>query len=632
MASLVKLNIQDRVARITIDAPPVNAQSLAVRRGLWEAVRIAEADPKVSALAILGAGRNFSAGADISEFGQEGQDPWFGTLFNRIEACSKPVVAGIAGAALGGGLELALACHFRLAAPDARLGLPEINLGLVPGAGGTQRTPRLIGAEAALRLMLSGAPMGARAAEKLGLVDGVVDGDLAEATLALARDLGTGAAAGVEGVGPRRTRDARQGLADPRAYEAAVARARAALEADPARARLEAPHRVIACIESALLLPFDTGLAFELEAFEELRQTRQSAALRHVFFAERAVARPARLAGLRPAPPHRIGVVGGGPRGTALTIAAAGAGLEVRLMEQDADHLEAAVARVRAHFDAEVAAGRAPDGTAERAVARISGTEADDGLAGCDLVVETMPDESGLKPDLLASLSDLLGEKPVLATSAATPALAELAAPLAHPERLIALRFAGPAQAAGLVEIGSTDATSPEALARGFGLARALDKVAILAEPQVGALLEGVGQAAAEEMRAAGEASPAQLNGAFAAFGFARQPYPDAGRDALPEWQADSLIRPVLLAMANAGALLLAQGAVDSAAALDVAMIAGHGFPRHAGGPMHWADAEGLARVEHALKERRARHGDGLWEPAPQLGELVKNGRSLAEL
>ncbi|SIN83278.1 enoyl-CoA hydratase-related protein [Vannielia litorea] len=626
MASPVKLKVLDGVARIVIDAPPVNAQSLAVRRGLWEAVRMAEADPKVRALAILGAGRNFSAGAEISEFEGAGQEPWFGTVFNRIEACAKPVVAGIAGAALGGGLELALACHFRLAAPDAKLGLPEVKLGLVPGAGGTQRTPRLIGAEAALRMMLTGEPMGARAAEKLGLVDGVVEGDLAETTLALARELGQA------GEGPtRRSRDARAGLEDPRGFEAAIAAARAALAADPARARLEAPHRVIDCIEGALLLPFETGLAYELDAFEELRAGRQSAALRHVFFAERAAARPARLGGEKPGVVARIGVVGGGKAGAELAAAAAARGVGVRLMEQDTAHVQAAKVRIEALLAAEVAAGRMKAEAVASALERVTGTEEDDGLAGCDLVIETLPDESGLKGDLLARLSELLGAGPVLATCARSPELDLLAAPLAHPDRFIALRFSEAAHQAGLVEVGALEGASGEAVALGFGLARALGLQAVFAEPAVVALVAGAGRAAAEEQVARGEASAEEVNAAWAGFGLA-PPMEGAGMADLAAWRAEALVRPACLAMANAAALMLAQGAVETAAALDVAMIAAGTFPREAGGPLHWAEAEGLAKVEAALAERAESHGAALWEPAPQFGELVKNGLGWADL
>ncbi|MGR3795381.1 enoyl-CoA hydratase-related protein [Vannielia sp. SX4] len=626
MASPVKLNVMDGVARIVIDAPPVNAQSLAVRRGLWEAVRMAGADPKVTALAILGAGRNFSAGADIAEFGQPGQDPWFGAVYTLIEDCPKPVVAGIAGAALGGGLELAMACHFRLAAPDARLGLPEVTLGLVPGAGGTQRGPRLIGAEAALRMTLSGQPMSARTAEKLGLVDGVVEGDLAETTLALARELGQGEAAA-----PRRSRDVRDGLSDPRAFEAAIAKARAALAADPERARLEAPHRVIDCIESALLLPFETGLAYELDAFEELREGRQSAALRHVFFAERAVARPARLGGEKPGRVARIGVVGGGPLGASLAAAAARAGVEVRLMEQDAAHLEAAKQRVEALLTGEADAGRMRTEEVDRSMARIGGTEEDGGLEGCDIVVETLPDESGLKADLLARLSELLGAGPVLATMARSPDLDQLATPLPHPERFIALRFDDAAHRAGLLEVGALEQAGAEAVAAGFGLAKALGIQAIFAEPSVASLVAGAGRAAAEEQVARGEASEAEVNAAWGSFGLGTCFGGTEAAD-LPAWKAAKLVRPACLAMANAGALMLAQGAVESAAALDVALVASGGFPRHEGGPLHWAEAEGLARVEAELAARAESHGDALWEPAPQFGELVKNGQGWGDL
>lgn len=632
MASLVKLKVIEGVARITMDAPPVNAQSLALRRGIWEAVQMAEADPRVTALALLGAGRIFSAGADISEFDGEGQEPWFGTLYNRVETCEKPVVAGIAGAALGGGLELALACHFRLAAPGAKLGLPEVTLGLVPGAGGTQRTPRLIGAEAALRLMLTGEPMGAKSAERLGLIDGVVEGDLEQSTLALARQLGASASSGGERVAPRRSRDARQGITDARAFEAAIAHARAELEADPARARLLAPHRVIDCIEGALLLPFETGLAYELEAFEDLRQSRQSGALRHAFFAERRAMRPARLEGAKAAAPERIGVVGAGARGQGLAIAAARAGLKVRLMEQDAGHLADAMARIEAYFSGEAEAHRMPADEARAALIRVSGPGRDDDLSTSSMVIDTMPDGSDMKADLLARLSELLGPELVLATCAATPELERLAGPIPHADRFLALRFSGPPERAGLLEIGAASATSAETLAEGFALARALGMQPVLSEPPVGPLVAGAGAAAAAEMVASGEASEEDINGAYAAFGFATPAYAKAGVADLPEWRAQDVVRPVCLAMANAGALLVAQGAVESPALVDVAMIHGYGFPRHEGGPMQWADSEGLLAVEKALKERAEVHGDALWAPAPNLEALILNGKHFADL
>ncbi|SMX38134.1 enoyl-CoA hydratase/isomerase family protein [Octadecabacter ascidiaceicola] len=279
MARLVRFRVIDGIAVVTLDAAPVNALSAPMRAGLWEVFSRIDSNPDIKAAVLMAAGRMFSAGADIREFSDPVADPSLPQLCNHIEACTKPVVAAFHGQTLGGGAELVLAAHYRLASPDARFGLPEISLGLVPGAGGTQRLPRLIGAERALQLLITTKSIEAGIAHRTGLVDGIVQGDLGSGAIAFAQNL-------IEsGKGPRPTRDNRKHFLDARAHAAAIAKARASLDGSP----LHAPERAVDCVEVAALLPFDAGLAFEDDAFARCMEHPQSIALRHVFMAERKI-------------------------------------------------------------------------------------------------------------------------------------------------------------------------------------------------------------------------------------------------------------------------------------------------------------------------------------------------------
>jgi len=281
MSRTVRFRVLDSIAVVTLDQPPVNALSAPIRAGLWEVFSRINSNDDIKATVLTASGAMFSAGADIRELGAKLDEPSLAQLCNVIERCDKPVVVAINGRALGGGAELALAGHYRLAAPDARIGLPEVTLGLVPGAGGTQRLPRLVGAELALQLIISTQSIDARGARRIGLLDGIVEGDLASGAITFAQSLVA------RGEGPRPTRARRGKMADGRAYQAAVAKARTALAGNP----LFAPHRAIDCIEAAALLPFDAGMAFEADAFARCVAHIQSVALRHVFVAERKVDR-----------------------------------------------------------------------------------------------------------------------------------------------------------------------------------------------------------------------------------------------------------------------------------------------------------------------------------------------------
>src|SRR3989442_2834772 len=325
-AAPVTRQLRGKILLVTIDNPPVNALGVDVRRGLVDAIDAAEANPAVAAVLIAGAGRNFIGGADIREFGQPPQPPSLPEVCNRIEACRKPVIAAIHGAALGGGLEVALAAHYRLATAGAKLGLPEVQLGLLPGAGGTQRTPRLIGVKAALDLMLSGRHASAKEALSLGLVDrlGGSDDTLAEG-LAYAQELL------LAGAPVRRTRDATAALADRGAARAALEAART--ETAKKSRGLLSPMQIIEAVEAALEQPFDAGLARERELFLQCMQSPQRAGLIHAFFAEREVVKAPETKAAKPRPITSVGVIGGGTMGAGIAVAVLDAGLPVTMIE-----------------------------------------------------------------------------------------------------------------------------------------------------------------------------------------------------------------------------------------------------------------------------------------------------------
>jgi len=422
---------------VTIDNPLVNALGVDVRRGLLAAIEAADTDPAVAAVLLVGAGRTFIGGADIREFGKPPMAPALPDVCNRIEACSKLVVAAIHGAALGGGLEVALAAHYRLALPAAKLGLPEVQLGLLPGAGGTQRTPRLIGAKAALDLMLSGRHVGAAEALKLGLVDRSAPGaDPIEAGLAYTREL-QGSAAPV-----RPTRDA-AGLAQREEQQAAIEAARTET-AKKARG-LFSPLKIVDAVQAALDLPFDDGLKVERKLFLECLDSPQRAGLVHAFFAEREVLKAPETRAARPRAIDSVGVVGGGTMGAGITVAALDAGLPVTMIERD----EASLARGRAHvekvYDGLVAKGRMTPGAKAAVMALWRGSTSYDALAQVDLVIEAVFEDMAVKQAVFAELDHVCKPGAVLATNTSYLDIDKIAASISRPADVIGLHFFSPA-------------------------------------------------------------------------------------------------------------------------------------------------------------------------------------------
>ncbi|HZZ12218.1 MAG TPA: 3-hydroxyacyl-CoA dehydrogenase NAD-binding domain-containing protein [Paraburkholderia sp.] len=518
-AHAVTHELRGKVLLVTIDHPPVNALSAEVRRGLLAAVEAAGADPAVEAVLIVGAGRNFIAGADIREFGKPPQPPALPDLCNRIESCGKPVVAAIHGAALGGGLEIALAAHYRIVVEGAKLGLPEVNLGLLPGAGGTQRTPRLIGAQAALDLMLSGRHVSAKEALALGLVDrlGSSDDVLAEG-LAYVHEL-LAARAPV-----RRTRDA-GALGERAASLAAVAAARTDT-AKKARG-LFSPLKIIDAVEAAIEQPFEDGLRLERQLFLQCIDSPQRAGLIHAFFAEREVLKAPETRNTTPRALGEIGVVGGGTMGAGIAVAVLDAGLPVTMIERD----DTSLARGRAHidkvYDGLIAKGRMTADAKAAVMMRWSGSTSYDALADADLVIEAVFEDLAVKQAVFAELDRVCKAGAVLATNTSYLDIDAIAASISRPADVIGLHFFSPANIMKLLEVVVPKQVSADVVATAFELAKKLRKTPVRAgvcDGFIGNRVLAVYRSAADAMMEDG-ASPYQIDEAVRAFGFPMGPF-----------------------------------------------------------------------------------------------------------
>lgn len=593
---------------LLIDSPPVNALSHGLRAGLWAGIEAAEADPEVRSVVITAEGRTFPAGADISEFGQKPRAPLLPDLCNRIEACTKPVIAAIHGTALGGGLEIALAAHHRLALNSARLGLPEVTLGVLPGAGGTQRLPRLVGAAPALQMMLSGRPVSATDAATLGLVDRLCDRDLIETALSMA--------GGVERR-PTRARDELMG--DAAGWMAAVLAARKSLRG----AHQPAAARIVDCVEAALLLPFDQALDFERSAFLDLVDTPEAAALRHLFFAER---RAGRMPGARAeARPLRAAlVIGAGNEGADLALSLLRAGLRVTLADSDQITLVPGLERIAATQADAVAAGRMSEAARDADWARLT-----------PALTDAPPDDEDADIVFLTGRHAVPGaDLPRIATRPAPGVpVVTMGRPGGHGRaRSAGLILSPPGPAGRGAEILVTEVTAPETVATLLAALRRIDRVAVMARgPGIGApVMAALGRAARHLSRLHGAAP---VEAVLRGWGLQLPNLPEPPRDAAPapDMAPDLVHRRLMGAMANEGLRLLGAGTALRPSDIDVAVVLGRGFPRWEGGPMHWADARGLLVLRAELSDWEAEAPD-LWSPSPILETLIRDGRRLSAL
>ncbi|WP_421578387.1 3-hydroxyacyl-CoA dehydrogenase NAD-binding domain-containing protein [Shinella sp. M31] len=653
------------VVVVTVENPPVNALSQALRQALVEAVAELDADSRVKAVVLICAGRTFIAGADVSEFGKPPQPPHLPDVVAAIEAAKKPWVAAIHGSALGGGLEVALGCAYRVALVSASLGLPEVKLGIIPGAGGTVRLPRLIGAAAAVDLATGGSPVGAKKAEGLGLVDAVIDGDLRAGSIAFAESI------------------AEKPLPLPISHRAVPAVEagfwESAEKAVAAKAKREiAPLRALASLRKACETDFADAMAFERETFLALRGSEQAAALRHVFFAERAAPRPPELAGVTPRDIRSAAVIGGGTMGAGIAAALRDAGLPVVLIERDAAAVERGLANVRAIYDGSVKRGRMAQAVADQRMAGVTGGDDYGLLADTDLVIEAVFEDLVVKRAVFEKLSAVCRSDAVLATNTSYLDPGAISNGIAHPERFLGLHFFSPAHVMKLLEIVPTETTAPEVLAAGFALARQLAKIPVRAgicDGFIGNRILKVTRAQAERLLLSG-APPLAVDAAMRAFGLPMGPFeaqdlggldiaafqrkaarergetpfaPVAERlcalqrfgqktgggwydyqpgDRSPQpsetvaaviaeaatgrpqraWDDASIADAILLPMVNEATRILEERVALRAADIDLVKIHGYGFPRWRGGPMHYAEARGLAEVV-AVLDRLAAEG-----------------------
>jgi len=674
---------------IAIDHAPVNALAQPLRAALLEAVETADADPGLRAMVIRGVGAHFVAGADIREFDHEPRAPLLNDVLLRIEAARKPIVAALHGSVLGGGFELALACHYRIAAPPVSFGLPEIRLGLLPGSGGTQRLPRLIGAAAALELMLSGDPVGIERARELGIVDREAgSGELLEAACALAQEMA--AAAEGAGLSARRLRERAVpgGEIDARRIE----RERSAAQRKfPGVKSVDA---IIECVQAAVEQPFDAALALSRRRFEECRRSEASRALRHLFFAERP-ARPE----ARARPVQRAGVLGAGTMGSGIAISLATAGFDVTLVDTDERALEAGVERLRSILDAAVEKGRLAAPAAAAAAARVRPARDVQALAASDLVIEAVFESMAVKREVFAALGKLCAPAAVLASNTSTLDIDALAQASGRPRDVVGMHFFSPAHVMRLVEIVRGAATDGTVIATALEVARRIGKLGIVVGNCFGfvgnRMLYAYGRE--NQLLMLEGASPGQVDAALESFGMAMGPnavgdlagldvgyrvrrerkdlpddpryyrvadllveagrlgqktrcgayrYPEGARRREEDPRVESMIaadaarlgvarRPIaeqeilercLLALINEGALLLEQRMAASASDIDAIWCNGYGFPRHRGGPMFYADTLGPGVVLEGIRRLAERLGPRYWTPAPLLERLASEG------
>lgn len=674
---MIETHRHDDVFEIVLNNPPVNALGADVRRGLAEALDEAERDDRVRAIVIRGGGRMFSGGADITEFKSPFAGPELPDLVDAIEASAKPVVAAIHGMALGGGLELALGCHYRLATPTAKLGLPEVLLGLLPGAGGTQRLPRLVGAEQALAMIVTGSHVSGAAAADMGLIDSAVqEAVLTSYAISYARGLHA----------PRRTGD-RVVTGTP----AVVDR----FAADNARKinDLDAPKACIEAVRAAVEQPLVEGQATERALFRVLMDGDQSQALRHAFFAERAAAKIESLPnGTVPRPVVRVGVIGAGTMGGGISMNFLSAGIPVTIVDMTQDALDRGTSVIRRNYEASVAKGRLTSDRVEGAMALLTPTMEFEALGSCDLIIEAVYEDMGLKKEIFAHLDRIAKPGAILASNTSYLSIDEIAAATQRPADVLGLHFFSPANIMKLVEVIRGENSTPEVLATSMDIVRRIGKVAVVSgvchgfignrmlEPRldgaVGMLVEGatpeqvdrisvefgmpmgplqmmdlagldIGwhrdpsriESVRDALNAAGR-SGQKTNAGFYEYDEKRRPAPSpAAKAIIEQFRAETGIEPraiadeeifvrTLYVMVNEGAHILEEGIAQRASDIDVVWIHGYGWPRHKGGPMFWANQIGLDKIVDALGRYQDKLGKN-FVLSPLLVRCAAEGRAL---
>ncbi|MGZ5087064.1 MAG: 3-hydroxyacyl-CoA dehydrogenase NAD-binding domain-containing protein [Usitatibacter sp.] len=680
------------VAVITLDNPPVNGLGQALRTAVGEGIDRANADAAVKAIVVTGAGNAFSGGADIREFNTPKAlaEPTLRTLIEKVESSAKPVVAAINGTCMGGGLELSLGCQYRIAKADAGLALPEVKIGLIPGAGGTQRLPRAIGVQAALDMITTGAPVPAAKFKGTALVHEIVEGDMVENAVRFARQ--------VAGKPAKLVRDISIDLPDARAFFEAARKAVAA-----ASKGLAAPLKCVDAIEAAATLPFDEGIRRERDIFTELIQTDESKALRHAFFGERAASKIPDVPADTPVRKvEKVAVIGAGTMGGGITMNFLSAGIPVTLLEMKQEALDKGVATIRRNYENSVKRGKLTQDKLDRAMALLKPTLSYGDIGNADLVIEAVFEEMGVKEGVFRKLDEVMKPGAILATNTSTLDVDRIAGFTKRPQDVVGLHFFSPANVMKLLEVVRGATTAMDVMATVMGLAKKIRKTAV-----VSGVCDGfIGNRMLERYQRQcfylieEGATPQQVDHALENFGMAmglfrvgdlagndigwavrkrryvenpdvpyskiadrlcemgrfgqktgagwyryepgkRDPIPDPAVDEIitayrkemgikpRDISDEEIVERCVYALANEGARILEEGIAQRASDIDMVYLTGYGFPLKRGGPMFHADTVGLDKVVASMKRFAANpHGDpGFWEPAPLLSKLAAEGK-----
>lgn len=687
--------LHGNIAVCTLSNPPVNAMGHALRQELMSNLEAAWSNPAVKGIVIIGAGKLFCGGADVKAFGTPASraEPSSRTILRQIESSTKPVIAAIHGSALGLGLEFAMGCHYRIAQSGAKLGLPEVKLGLLPGGGGTQRLPRLASVEAAVKIIVSGEPVGAEEALAMGVVDEVASGDLLPAALAFANRVAQ------KTEHPVASRQEVRLPSDSAFFDNERKRISSSLRGQPA------PLECLACVEASTKLGFDDGLKFERERFDVLLSGTESKAMRHLFLAERAAAKISNLpSDVTTTTVKRVAVIGAGTMGGGIAMSFASAGIPVTLIESRQEAIDRGLATIRKNYEGTVAKGRLAREEAETRIARITPSLELSSAAAADLVIEAVFEDMEVKKDLFSKLDGICAPDTILATNTSRLDVNEIANSTKRPFSVIGLHFFSPANVMRLVEVVRGAASSPRTIATSMSVVRQIGKLPVLVgvcDGFVGNRMVAQYAREAEFLLEEG-GSPEQVDGALKKFGLAmgrfamsdlagldiswasrkrtaatrpshlryskvadrlcelgrfgqktsagfykyepgsRVPVPDAlvqeiivqcaNEAGIQRRQLtdDEIIERTIYALINEGAKILEEGIAQRASDIDLIYVNGYGFPAWRGGPMFYADTIGLDRVYQRVAEFERQHGQ-FWKPAPLLKRLAESGRTFAK-
>lgn len=680
MSEVGSFEVVEGIGVITIDNPPVNALGIKTRLALTEGFNRFAADEAIKAIVLICGGRTFFAGADISEFGQPPVEPVLGTVLNQIEQVTKPVIAAIHGTALGGGYELALVCHYRIAVPSAKVGLPEVKLGLLPGAGGTQRLPRIVGIPAALEIITSGDPVPAKKALELGMIDALAtEGALRTDAIALAHTI-------IKESKPlQRVRDRQDKI---ERFRGKVDVYDEFLKANAKAFRcLLAPVNIVKAIQAAADLPFDEGMRRERELFNELHGSTQSAALRYYFFAERQTTKIPDVPVDTPTLSIKtVGVIGAGTMGGGITMNFLNAGIPVTLVEMTQEALDRGIGVIRRNYDNSAKKGRLSAEQVERRMALITPALSYDALTNVDLVIEAVFEEMSIKKDVFGKLDKIVRQGAILASNTSYLDLDEIAAATSRPQDVIGMHFFSPANVMRLLEVVRGKETRKDIIATVMALAKVIGKVPVLSRVCHGFIANRMMTLRAQQAEAVvlEGPKPQEIDKALFDYGFAMGPFQmmdlvgldvigrgnndrslrgdlvamdrlgqkknggfydyDENRKASPSPAAakviadfaafkgvkqsgslspDEILERLLFIVVNEGAKVLGENIAIRASDIDVALILGYNWPVFTGGPMFWADTVGLNRIVEGLRAQGR-------EPAALLVEKAAKGERLS--